>query len=57
MVDRNQKRPAMRMQAQCLGGSWAPRRLGVELLFVHPIALTLKAIRLAVLPSKCYIQI
>jgi hypothetical protein len=39
MVDRSQKRPAMRMQRQCLGGSWAPRRLGVELLLVHPIAL------------------
>jgi hypothetical protein len=27
------------MRARGLGGSWAPRRLGVELLLVHPIAL------------------
>jgi hypothetical protein len=30
----------MRMRARGLGGSWAPRRLGVELLIVHPIALS-----------------
>jgi bifunctional non-homologous end joining protein LigD len=28
------------MRARCLGGPWAPRRLGVELLLVHPIALS-----------------
>jgi hypothetical protein len=40
MADRRQKRPAMRMSARSLRGPWAPRRLGVELLLVHPIALT-----------------
>jgi hypothetical protein len=38
MADRSQKRPAMRMRARCLAGPWAPGRLGVELLLVHPIA-------------------
>jgi hypothetical protein len=39
IADRNRKRPAIRTQARCLGGSWAPRRLGVVLLLIHPIAL------------------
>jgi hypothetical protein len=39
MADRSQKRPAMRVRARGLGGPWAPRRLGVELLLVHPMAL------------------
>jgi hypothetical protein len=40
IADRNRKRPAIRTQARCLGGSWAPRRLGVVLLLFHPIALS-----------------